>query len=342
MSRFRSMLARVSLVALAAAALSASAITQMASAGDLQTVRERAQSVADEVTLLERNLEDLHARRERLEDGIIESSSQIGALESTIAEVEDEVAAARDLYIARAIEAYKGGTTGMRLEMMLAAESVSELLAVAEMNSVAVSVDQRRLEELEDARAEVEGVQDDLDRHKREQMEVLAEVEAISAEMAVTLDDRRALLAELADEVEELEKQVRREEQLAPEPPPEPVVEPPSTVTPAATPTSDVPEGYVSTGVTFGGVASWYGPGFAGNLTANGEIYDPMGLTAANKELPFNTLLFVKYNGRGVVVRINDRGPYAGDRIIDLSQGAAETVGMSGIGWVDATIVVKK
>lgn len=338
MSRFRSMLARVSLVALAAAALSASAITQMASAGDLQTVRERAQSVADEVTLLERNLEDLHARRERLEDGIIESSSQIGALESTIAEVEDEVAAARDLYIARAIEAYKGGTTGMRLEMMLAAESVSELLAVAEMNSVAVSVDQRRLEELEDARAEVEGVQDDLDRHKQEQMEVLAEVEAISAEMAVTLDDRRALLAELADEVEELEKQVRREEQLAPEP----VVEPPSTVTPAATPTSDVPEGYVSTGVTFGGVASWYGPGFAGNLTANGEIYDPMGLTAANKELPFNTLLFVKYNGRGVVVRINDRGPYAGDRIIDLSQGAAKTVGMSGIGWVDATIVVKK
>jgi len=310
----------------------------MASAGDLETVRDHAQSVADEVTLLERNLEDLHDRRERLEDGIIESSSQIGALESTIAEVEDEVAAARDLYIARAIEAYKGGTTGMRLEMMLAAESVSELLAVAEMNSVAVSIDQRRLEELEDARAEVEGVQDDLDRHKQEQMEVLAEVEAISAEMAVTLDDRRALLAELADEVEELEKQVRREEQLAPEP----VVEPPSTVTPAATPTSDVPEGYVSTGVTFGGVASWYGPGFAGNLTANGEIYDPMGLTAANKELPFNTLLFVKYNGRGVVVRINDRGPYAGDRIIDLSQGAAETVGMSGIGWVDATIVVKK
>ena len=334
------MLARVSLVALAAAALSASAITQMASAGDLQTVRERAQSVADEVTLLERNLEDLHARRERLEDGIIESSSQIGALESTIAEVEDEVAAARDLYIARAIEAYKGGTTGMRLEMMLAAESVSELLAVAEMNSVAVSVDQRRLEELEDARAEVEGVQDDLDRHKQEQMEVLAEVEAISAEMGVTLDDRRAVLAELADEVEELEKQVRRKEQLAPEP----VVEPPSTVTPAATATatSDVPEGYASTGVTFGGVASWYGPGFAGNLTANGEIYDPMGLTAANKELPFNTLLFVKYNGRGVVVRINDRGPYAGDRIIDLSQGAAKTVGMSGIGWVDATIVVKK
>ena len=67
-----------------------------------------------------------------------------------------------------------------------------------------------------------------------------------------------------------------------------------------------------------------------------------MGLTAASKELPFNTLLFVKFQGRGVVVRINDRGPYVGDRIIDLSQGAAETVGMSGIGWIDATIVVRR
>ena len=89
------------------------------------------------------------------------------------------------------------------------------------------------------------------------------------------------------------------------------------------------------------GVASWYGPGFAGNSTANGEIFDPMGMTAASKELPFNTLLFVKFNGRGVVVRVNDRGPYVGDRIIDLSQGAAQVIGLSGIGWVDATIVLK-
>ncbi|MDQ4059006.1 MAG: septal ring lytic transglycosylase RlpA family lipoprotein, partial [Actinomycetota bacterium] len=47
------------------------------------------------------------------------------------------------------------------------------------------------------------------------------------------------------------------------------------------------------------------------------------------------------FNGRGVVVRINDRGPYVGDRILDLSQGAAQAIGLSGIGWVDATIVLK-
>jgi rare lipoprotein A len=78
------------------------------------------------------------------------------------------------------------------------------------------------------------------------------------------------------------------------------------------------------------GMASWYGPGFAGRLTANGEIFDPSQLTAAHKTLPFNTLVRVvnEDNGRSVVVHINDRGPFKPGRIIDLSEGAAEIIGM--------------
>lgn len=82
------------------------------------------------------------------------------------------------------------------------------------------------------------------------------------------------------------------------------------------------------------GIASWYGPGFAGRLTANGEIFDPGQLTAAHRTLPFNTHLRVVNlgNGRSVVVRINDRGPFKGARIIDLSRAAAERIGMIGSG----------
>jgi rare lipoprotein A len=71
--------------------------------------------------------------------------------------------------------------------------------------------------------------------------------------------------------------------------------------------------------------ASWYGPKFHGKLTANGEIYDQMALTAAHKSLKFGTLLKVTNpkNGNSVIVRINDRGPYIGDRELDLSKGAA-------------------
>lgn len=82
------------------------------------------------------------------------------------------------------------------------------------------------------------------------------------------------------------------------------------------------------------GVASWYGPGFAGKLTASGEVFDPGELTAAHRTLPFNTHLRVTNvaNGRSVVVRINDRGPFKGARIIDLSRAAAERIGMIGSG----------
>lgn len=78
------------------------------------------------------------------------------------------------------------------------------------------------------------------------------------------------------------------------------------------------------------GIASWYGPGFDGNYTANGEIYDMNGISAAHKTLPFGTVVRVVElsTGRSVVVRINDRGPFVEGRIIDLSKGAALELGI--------------
>jgi rare lipoprotein A len=82
------------------------------------------------------------------------------------------------------------------------------------------------------------------------------------------------------------------------------------------------------------GIASWYGPGFHGNPTANGERYDQNAMTAAHRTLPFNTVVRVINldNGKSAVVRINDRGPYADNRIIDLSYAAAREIGMVNAG----------
>ncbi|MDX1586750.1 MAG: septal ring lytic transglycosylase RlpA family protein [Balneolaceae bacterium] len=90
------------------------------------------------------------------------------------------------------------------------------------------------------------------------------------------------------------------------------------------------------------GVASWYGPNFHGNLTANGERYDMNGITAAHRTLPFNTVLRVENldNGKSVVVRINDRGPYAKNRIIDLSKGAASKIDMLGPGTARVQLIL--
>ncbi|MGB3336204.1 MAG: septal ring lytic transglycosylase RlpA family protein [Devosia sp.] len=90
------------------------------------------------------------------------------------------------------------------------------------------------------------------------------------------------------------------------------------------------------------GVASWYGPGFHGRTTANGERYNMNDMTAAHKSLKFGTRVKVtnENNGRSVVVRINDRGPYVGSRIIDLSKSAAQALDMIGPGTAAVTVEV--
>jgi rare lipoprotein A len=86
----------------------------------------------------------------------------------------------------------------------------------------------------------------------------------------------------------------------------------------------------VSVGEKFRGTASWYGPNFHGELTSNGESYNMYGYTAAHKTLPINTVVRVTNlkNGKSTTVRINDRGPFVKDRIIDLSYQAAKDIGI--------------
>lgn len=92
------------------------------------------------------------------------------------------------------------------------------------------------------------------------------------------------------------------------------------------------------------GIASWYGPGFHANQTANGEIYDENDLTAAHKTLPMPSLVRVTNleNGRALVVRINDRGPFVNNRIIDLSRRSAQLLGVEQKGTAKVRVQVLK
>lgn len=93
---------------------------------------------------------------------------------------------------------------------------------------------------------------------------------------------------------------------------------------------------------SFSGKASWYGPGFHGRLTANGERYNQNAMTAAHKHLRFGTRVKVTNlrNGRSVIVRINDRGPFIKGRVIDLSAAAARSLNMIHSGVAPVTITV--
>ena len=99
----------------------------------------------------------------------------------------------------------------------------------------------------------------------------------------------------------------------------------------------DVPGTLIQTGI-----ASWYGPKFHGRTTASGEIFDMNEYTAAHKTLPFGSIVRIinKVNKRSVIVKINDRGPFIKDRIIDLSRKSAEKIGLIESGYAKVDIIL--
>jgi len=117
-----------------------------------------------------------------------------------------------------------------------------------------------------------------------------------------------------------------------------------SDIQPASAASSSTKSGASSGKANFRqvGTASWYGPGFHGKKTASGERFDQSKLTAAHRSLPLDTVVKVTNldNGKAVKVSINDRGPYAGKRVIDLSRAAARELDMTDDGTARVRIEV--
>ncbi len=103
---------------------------------------------------------------------------------------------------------------------------------------------------------------------------------------------------------------------------------------------SGIPVGYARNGQALTGTASWYGPGFVGRPTASGAPYDPERLTCANKEVPLGTVLHVSANGLSINCLVNDRGPYVGDRVLDMSRAGSRALGYSGLAQVTVEVLV--
>ena len=325
--------------ATAVAALVAVAVVHPASAADLAELKARAQALGNQVSALETKLESLSEREAELDDEIASVSAEIGMLEHELRDREQDTGAARDVVVERVVEAYKGSATSDRLALVLSAEDVTAAIEAAELTGHAADADAEALAELLEEQEALEDAQARVDERKQRLLAAEAEAEALAGEAQAALAERSEVLEELTDEVAELERQAREAAAAAARPDQAFL----DLLSPAG-PAPGIPDGFVGTGVTFEGLASWYGPGFEGNLTASGDVFDSSLYTAASKELPLGTWLHVEYNGRGVVVLVNDRGPYVEPRILDLSRGAAQAIGMehAGVGWVKAEILLKR
>lgn len=296
--------------------------------------QDLASSVADRETQiyeLRTEITTLEAFIVDREQALDRQRQELAAVSHRLREAEDRYNVTVRLYEGRLTALYKLDTN-YGFEAVIASESLSEAAAtLAYLDSIADN-DHRLLERVKAEENEVRKLRERIDglkqlqssdveslKQRRQELEHQAQAESRSLE-----SDRRELEARIQKEQEEDERLLASMAPVA-EIPYEP--DGPVEVAP--------PPGLAPTGIVLTGVASWYGPGFHGNRTANGEIYNMNAYTAAHKTLPFNTWVKVTAaNGRSVFVRINDRGPYVGGRIIDLSKAGAEAIGISGIGQV--------
>ena len=306
-----------------------------AAAADLETLRERAQRLGDSVSELERELNALNQTREQLATEIAGSSAEIGILETGVNDAEDRYQEALDRYVERAVAAYKSGPTE-DIALLLSTTTIDDFFTMVQVQQRAAADDQEALELLRTTKEAAERVQEEIDDRKQRLLEQSARVEAVAGQIEARLEERRSVLGDLTQEVERLEEVARAAAADAASPDSAFL----DLLQPSG-PAPGIPDGFAGTGVSFEGIASWYGPGFEGNPTASGDIFDPSLFTAASLDLPLGTWLYVTHAGRGVVVLVNDRGPYIDDRVLDLSQAAAEAIGISGLGWIEAEVLVK-
>ena len=315
--------------------VAAGAASAPATATDLETLRSRAQRLGDTVSALEGDLSSLTEKKARLSEEIAQDSAQIGVLESQMHDTDRAYEDALNGYIDRAVEAYKTGPTG-DLALLMSARTLDELFTYAEVTEHMAREDARALDELVASKEASLTAQEEIDEHKQRVLAKSAAIDDVTTEIETRIALRRTVLGDLTAEIDQLEEQARAAAARAALPDQALL----DLLQPSG-PAPGIPDGFAGTGVTFEGIASWYGPGFEGNPTANGDIFDPDLFTAASKELPLGSWLYVEHEGRGVVVLVNDRGPYVDGRILDLSQAAAEAIGIGGLGWIEAEILIK-
>jgi peptidoglycan hydrolase CwlO-like protein/3D (Asp-Asp-Asp) domain-containing protein len=327
---------RRALATFGAVGLIALAAPSSATPSDIEALRSAAQRVADRVSLLEHRLADMRARHDRLDDRIAEVDRSLAVLDLRRRDAESAYQAALDDYVERAVAVYKGPSPATSLQVILSARSFSEMALYAHATNATADAAHIALDDLTAASDRLSKLQEDADAHKQRLIATASAIEAVTADMEATLGDRRATLREMNRRINRLEEAARMAAASAPQPD-----QAFGNILNGSGPSNGIPAGFVGTGVTFEGVASWYGPGFEGNPTANGDIFDPTKFTAASRDLPLGSWLYVEHQGRGVVVYVNDRGPFIEGRILDLSQAAAEAIGITGLGWIEAEVVVK-
>jgi len=304
-------------------------------AANSKNLKERMKAVNARIESKQKSLGDAMKSYQKAANDLQETEQKVAAAETQIQDMETQIESSRALLNRQVDFIYRTRGVGY-LEMLFSASDVAEFANSLEWLAYIADSDARLISDLKVETTRHTQALEKLNTLLDAQAKTAAALKKDVGQAQSLLTDEQAqadaLNSALGDALER-EQRAANERAAARKKPAAPSVS-------SSDANSDKTQ-YVGTGMVFTGIASWYGKGSG---TASGERFNPDALTAAHKTLPFGTLVQVTYQGKSVVVRINDRGPYSEGRVIDISRRAAEIIGLkrAGLGKVSCEVVTKQ
>jgi rare lipoprotein A (peptidoglycan hydrolase) len=311
---------------------------------DARATREASLAAQRDAARTLREYERLNAELELAIRDVIIASRAERELSSRL----DEAQALLDL---RARTAYEMGPA-MSIELFLGSRTPGDFASVQQFLARTIQVDEADVMDVTAARRSLEAVSTRLERRRSDLAESEMRLRLLAADAAARIDLARREADAASQEIAKLEKELA-EQQAAAAASLGRLIDATrgfdqsellALLGPNEGKGCEIPEGLEDTGQRVEGLSSWYGWEFAGQHTASGAIFDPRLFTVANKELPLNVFLRIHYKGKCAIALVNDRGPYGGGRVFDVSEAVADYLGYIGAGvvWVETDVLVPR
>jgi len=299
---------------------------------------------------LDRKATDTRAELAALEARLEVTEGRIRAQRAALVAAEAELDVAQARYDERMIVVYKRGSVEA-LSILLTSESLSDLVSRASVLARLAAEDAEIVADLNVAASEARFQASALEDLRAQDTALKAEESAHLETLQDAIEEQERAIAHLNTEAREalrtarrLDADTRRRWRESSLPLGVTIPRAEATVLPDSGGTflasAYMPLAYRSTAESFSAVCSWYGNEFHGRGSASGQIFNEDDFTCASKTLPFGTVLALSNGERRIIVYVNDRGPFVAGRDLDLSKAAARALGISGVGRVEAQIVV--
>jgi rare lipoprotein A len=297
---------------------------------------------------LQQRADDLTAEQDAIQLRLNATTQKILVQDAVAKSANEGAAAAQAALSGRAIAIYKGGGDSDRVAFLLASVSWDELVTRSTLLTRMLETDRHALDAAEKAAARARKEAAALESLRREDLALRELYKQRVASAAASLAQQKRIVATLTEAARRAlaARQAAGALSAKDSSLPGGSSVPKGWVT--VSPWDDIkflaanyaPRAFRATGQQFSGLASWYGKAVDGHRTASGRIFNHEDFTTAHRSLPFGTWLAVTRGDKRVIVVVTDRGPYVAGRVLDLSEAAAQELGIGGVKTVSAEIII--